>query len=205
MVALKPVVFLAVALAAGAALAAASLALDAPAGWVGAAALIGWALVARRRWTSLETHEREPGAPERILWLRMAGVALILGHSASSLFLIGEDLRLGSGNTLAVDNWTLIAATPVAALLFRRDRGETDERHALIAAHGVRVGYASLAAALVPLALYMVFTHPADQPSRFAIAQLLVELLLASYAAMLLAQLIAYTKDTRGAEAEPIL
>lgn len=195
MVALKPFLFLVTTLAAGAALAAAALATGAPTGWIGAAALIGWALVARRRWAKLETRHLEPGAPERILWLRLAGVALILGHSAGSLFLVGDDLHVGRGNTLAIDNWTLIAAVPIAALLFRRDRNEKDERHAPIVALGVRTAYVFLIVTLIPLALYLAFAPPPAQFPGFVVAQFIIELLLASYAAMLLAQLIAYARD----------
>jgi len=180
MAALKPILFLVMALGAGAGLAVASLLLGVPTGWIGGVALIGWAIAARRRWSVLEAYEREPGAPERILWLRLAGVAVILGHSAGALFLVGDDLHVGRGNTLAIDNWTLLVAVPITALLFRRDKGETDERHAPIVARGVRAAYAFLIATLIPLAFYLAFAPRPVQAPRFVIAQFLIELLLAS-------------------------
>lgn len=202
MVPLKPFGFLIAASTAGATLALASLAASMPTGWIGAAALIGWAMLARRRWAKLEaTTGLEPGAPERVLWLRLAAAGLILGHLAAALALVGDDLHLGHGNSLAIDSWTMLAALPITAVIFRRDRSEQDERHVIIAARGVRVGYAALVAMLVVLLAYLAFT-PADMRallSDFVLANLLVALLLVSHVAALLSQLAAYARDTAAA------
>jgi hypothetical protein len=197
--------FLAAALGAGTALALTSLMLGVPTGWIGAAGLIGWAVAARRRWARQEaTSGLEPGAPERILWLRLAGVALVLGHLAAAILLVQGDLRVGHGNSLAIDSWTMVAAIQIAALLFRRDSRERDERHDAIAAHGVRVGYAALIGLLLVLIPWLGLTPEGLRAplTDFVLANLLIAVLLTSYAAMLLAQLIAYAKDTRRAEAE---
>lgn len=199
MVPIKPIAFVATAMGAGAALALGALVTDVLTGWIGALALVGWAVAARQRWARRERESLEPGAPERILWLRLSGAALILGHAATALILVGDDLRLGHGNILAIDSWTMIAALPVAAMVFRRDAGRHDERHAVIAARGVRAGYATLAATLVFLLGYLAFTPTGARSllTHFVLANLLVVLLLASYLVMLLTELAAYARDTR--------
>jgi hypothetical protein len=205
MSAIKPILFLLAGLGAGVALALASLGFGVPTGWIGALALIGWAILTRRRWAQQEqTTGLEPGAPERILWLRLTGVAMILGHLTAAILLVWDGLRLGSGNSLALDSWSIVAGHQIAAFLFRSDFREQDERHAPIVALGVRVGYATLILSLIPLLAWLAFT---PQPGRillthFVLANVMIALLFASYAGMLLAQLVAYAKDTRGAEPE---
>src|SRR5689334_1019412 len=99
---IKPIAFLLACLAAGAGLAIISFVSNVTTGWAGAIALTAWAFVAQRRWMQIEaTSGLEPGAPERILWLRTAGNALIVGHVAASVLLVRDDLRLGNENTLA--------------------------------------------------------------------------------------------------------
>jgi hypothetical protein len=195
--ALKPLAFLLIAMAAGAVLAMASLAVDLPAGWIGALVLILWAILMRRRWARLEADGREPGAPERVLWLRLAGAALILGHLIAAILLLGDALRLGSGNSLAIDSWTMILGHQIAAFLFRSDIRQQDERHAPIVARGVRVGYATLILIQIPLLAWMVVMPLALRTllTHFVLANVLVAFMCVSYAAMLLAQLIAYARD----------
>jgi hypothetical protein len=207
MAAVKPILFLLAGLAAGAALAALSLALKLPTGWVGALALIAWAILARRRWARLEeTSGLEPGAPERILWLRLAGVALILGHLVAAILLVRDGLRLGSGNSLATDSWTMVAGHQIAAFLFRADFKGLDERHAPIAARGVRVGYGTLILLLIPLLAWLVVMPLALRSAltHFVLANVLIGLLCASYAGMLLDQLFAYGRDTRRAAEQDV-
>ncbi len=202
MSALKPVLFLIAGLGAGAGLAAGGLALDIPAGWIGALALIVWAIGARRRWSLLEAAGREPGAPERVLWLRLAGCALILGHLIAAILLAGDNLRLGSGNSLAIDSWTMILGHQIAAFLFRGDIRMRDERHAPIAARGVRAGYAALILLMLPLLVWMVVMPLALRTllTHFVLANVIIALMVASYAAMLLVQLFAYARDARDAD-----
>ena len=198
----KPVAFLVIGLAAGALLAFASLSTGAPTGWIGGLALVAWAFIARRRWTRLETtNGLEPGAPERILWLRLAGASVILGHVVASILLVRDDLRLGNGNSLAIDSWTIVLALFIAALAFHRDRRERDERHDEIRAHGIRVGYAALMISVIVLALWLAYMPPPMRSAltHFVLANVLVALLWASYGAMLLVQLIDYARDLRHA------
>jgi hypothetical protein len=195
----QPITFLLAGLLAGALLALASQAASIPTGWIGSIALIAWAVFARRRWTRVETTSGlEPGAPERVLWLRLAGTSLLVGHLIAALLLVGNDLRVGQGNTLAIDSWTMVIAFQVAALLFRRDRHEHDERHAVIAAHGFRVGYGALIATLIPLIAWLAFTPRVAraQLSDFVIANVLIAVLLLSYVALLFIQLLDYARDT---------
>jgi len=156
MVALRPIVFLLATLAAGVGLAAASLAAGMSTGWIGALVLILWAIIMRRRWAGQEAHGIEPGAPERVLWLRLAGSALVLGHLIAAILLLGDGLRLGSGNSLASDSWIMVVGHQIAAFLFRSDTKQQDERHAPIVARGVRVGYATLILSQIPLLVWMV-------------------------------------------------
>lgn len=197
---LKPLCFLAAGVVAGVLLAIASLVWHFPIGWIGALGLICWALYARRRWTRLEnTTGLEPGAPERILWLRLGGTALILGHLVAAIALVGNNLRVGQGNSLATDSWTMVLGYVAAALLFRRDRDEKDERHEGISARGHRVGYSALVLLLLPLIAWLAFTPREWRVffSDFVIANVLIALLLASYVALLFVQLLAYARDTR--------
>lgn len=201
---LKPVAFLFACLAVGAALALISFATHVSTGWAGAVAIAAWAFIARRRWRQLEaTSGLEPGAPERILWLRTAGNALIVGHVVASILLVGDDLRLGNENTLAMDSWTIAMGQLAAAILFRRDEQVRDERHAAIAARGVRVGYTTLVAFLVVLLGWLAYAPPPQRIalSHFVLANLMVVLISVSYGVMLLRQLIDYALDTRQAQA----
>jgi hypothetical protein len=195
---LKPIAFLLTTLPAGGLLAVASLGVNAPTGWIGAAALVAWAFIARRRWLRVEaTSGLEPSAPERILWLRFAGNSLILGHLVVALILVQGDLRLGNGNSLAVDSWTLVLGQFVAALAFHRDRNEHDERHDAIHARGVRAGYAALIVGLIVVILWLAFMPPPLRSALtdFVLANALIILLLDYYGVMLLVQLIAYARD----------
>ncbi|MFT3722722.1 MAG: hypothetical protein QM773_03965 [Hyphomonadaceae bacterium] len=199
---LKPAAFLLACLAVGAGLAVLSLAANVSTGWVGAIALAAWAFIARRRWMLIEaTSGLEPGAPERILWLRTAGNALIVGHVAASVVLVGDALRLGNGNTLAIDSWTIALGQLAATFLFRRDEKERDERHAAIAARGIRTGYTALIVFLIVLLGWLAYAPPPERSalSHFVLANLMIVLILTSYGVMLLRQLIDYAIDTRQA------
>jgi hypothetical protein len=69
----------------------------APVGGLGALALIGWAIFARRRWQRLLKRDgSEPGAPEQIVWQRFSGSALIWGHMVFVLFNPKIDLHVTS-------------------------------------------------------------------------------------------------------------
>jgi hypothetical protein len=197
---LKPLLLLLAGLAVGALLARAGLAWQLPLGWLGAVVLVGWSLLARRRWLILEgATGLEPSPPERMIWMRMCGTALVLGHLTAAIALVGNNLRVGYGNTLAADSWVMVIGWQVAAFLFRRDRKERDERHDTIAAHGYRAGYIASILLLLPLIAWLAFT---PRPWRafftdFVIANVLIALLIAAYAVMQFVQLVAYARDTR--------
>jgi hypothetical protein len=201
---LKPVAFLLAGLAVGAALAVFSFAANVSTGWAGAIALAAWAFIARRRWQQIEaTSGLEPGAPERILWLRTAGNALIVGHIVAAVLLVRDDLRLGNDNTLAIDSWTIALGQFAATLLFRRDEKERDERHAAIAARGVRAGYTALIVFLIVLLGWLAYAPPPQRSAltHFVLANMLLVLVFVSYGVMLLRQLLDYAIDTRQARA----
>lgn len=204
MLILKPFAFLLACLAVGFGLAVVSLAANVSTGWAGAIAIAAWAFIARRRWQKIEASSGlEPGAPERILWLRTAGNALIVGHVAASVLLVGDELRLGHNNTLAIDSWTIALGQLVATLLFRRDEKERDERHVAIAARGVRAGYTALIVFLIVLLGWLAYAPPPQRAalSHFVLANMMLVTILASYGVMLLRQLIDYAIDTRQAQA----
>jgi hypothetical protein len=200
MLSLKPFLFLVAGLTAGVLLAFTSFSWHLSIGWLGGLGLVGWALYARRRWAMLEgTTGLEPSPPERMLWLRLSGTALILGHLVAAIALVGNNLRVGYGNSLAADSWTMAVGYMVAALLFRRDSKQSDERHQTIESSGHRIGYAASIALLLPLIAWLAFTPRAWRSflTDFVIANVLIALLLASYVVLLLVQLVGYARDTR--------
>jgi hypothetical protein len=187
--------FAALALVSGWALAAVSIAVVLPAGWVGALALVIWAVLARKKWEhARQTTGLEPGAPEQIIWLRTAGVGMLLGHLAFAVANPQIDLHLGRGNWLAIDSWTITLALLFAALLFRHDKRERDERHEKISALGVRMGYACCLLFLCLLVGFLAFAPAGVRAplTHWILANLLIALLLASYLVLLVAQLIVY-------------
>lgn len=200
MLSLKPLTFLLSGLAVGALMAIAGIASRIPVGWIGAIGIVGWALYARRRWLALEDAiGLEPSPPERMVWMRLCGAALVLGHLATAIVLVGNNLRVGYGNTLAADSWVMVLGWQIAAFLFRRDRNERDERHDAIAARGYRAGYFASILLLLPLVAWLAFT---PRPWRafftdFVIANVLIALLIAAYTVMQFVQLVAYARDTR--------
>lgn len=187
--------FAALALASGWGLAASSIAASLPTGWIGALALLLWAVIARRGWMRVgRTTGLEPGTPEQITWLRTAGVSVLLGHLTFAVANPQIDLHLGGGNWLAIDSWTIMLALLLAALLFRYDKRERDERHEKISNLGMRAGYACCLLSVTLLIAFLGFA-PADirSPlSHWLLANLLVALLLAAYLVQLIAQLVAY-------------
>lgn len=191
------------ALALGALVALVALRTGVAVGWLGAGALVGWAILARIRWTRLENSSVfGVGAPERALWIRAAGMALIVGHLITALAHPHLDLHVGRGNSLAIDSWTMTGAFVLSILIFRRDGHIRDERHNEIAAFGVAAGYVALAGSTVIAALFLAFAPPQSQAmlSRFAIANVLIALTLASYLVMLVVQLALYRLDAAAAE-----
>jgi len=197
--------FLALVLGLGAVLAAAAINLGLSTGWIGAAALIGWALFARRRWERLRaTSGAEPGGPERVVWHRFAGTGILFGHLVVALLNPAVDLHVGSGNPLAIDSWIILIAMVLSAAVFHGDARERDERDQAIAARGVRAGYAALIALLIILLLHLGFAPPdlRQALTHWILANLLSGLIVASVLAMHFVQLLGYAPDGRSPSSE---
>lgn len=203
---LKVIGFSAAALALGWALAWSSINFDLSTGWVGAAVLLGWAVAARLRWERLKVHGADPSGPERVVWHRLASSAIACGHMFTALAHPRINLHLGSGNSLATDSWTILAAIVVSALVFHSGDQERDERDRAIASAGLRASYAALTIQLLVLAFFLAFAPPylLAPLSHFFIANLLIALIVVSAFVQYFAQLIAYARDAQAAAgAEP--
>jgi hypothetical protein len=195
---LKVIGFFPVAIGLGTALAWGSAATGYACGWIGALVLISWAIMARRRWQALyERDGSEPGAPERIVWQRLAGYSAILGHMAFAFFNPQYDLHVGSGNYLAIDNWTLVVGMAASAMLFRADSKERDERGDRISAFATLWGYRSLIGLLVLLLTFIGFL-PSDLQStfnHFFVGNLLVGTIVLSLIIRQAVQLLLFADD----------
>jgi hypothetical protein len=196
---LKIATFFVVMLGLGIALAWLGTVLRAPVGALGALALVGWAVLARRRWqTLLELDGSEPGAPEQIVWQRFSGSTLIWGHMVFALFNPQYDLHVGSGNFLAIDNWTLILGLLISAALFRGDGHIRDERDDRIDAVATRWAYGSLIVILLILLVFIGFRPGSgrDGIDDFFLANLLMSLIIVSAIVRQAVQLLSYARDT---------
>ena len=195
---LKVIGFLLAAISVGAGIAFVGVETSCAVGGVGALALIGWALLARRRWQVLRERDgSEPGAPERVVWHRFAGHSLVFGHMAFGFFNPQYDLHVGSGNYLAVDNWTLILGVVISAMLFRADSQERDERDDRIDAFATRWGYRSLIGLLVILLTFIGFL-PSDLQltfTHFVVGNLMVGVIILSLIVRQAVQLFQYARD----------
>jgi hypothetical protein len=195
---LQVVGFLLLAISFGMGLAWLSIKTDYAWGWLGALVLIGWAVFARRRWHVLyERNGSEPGAPERVVWQRLTGYATLFGHMLYSYINPHIDLHVGSGNYLAVDNWTLILGVVVSAMLFRADRQERDERSDRMFAIAILWGYRFLIGLLaifsifigfLPSNLYAAFNH-------FVIGNMMIGIIVLSLVVVQAVQLFLYAGD----------
>ncbi len=195
----KSVIVLIGAFAVGIVLALSSLQLDFPTGWIGGLALIGWTLFARQRWAKLEeTTGLEPGAPERTIRIYAVGTALLFGHSITAITYPDIDLHVGSGNYLAIDSWTMIAAMLVASLVVRRGDKIRDERDDAIIARGTNAGFLALIAILILFSFVLGFLPPRFGASitLFMVGNILIAIIVVSLLIKYTVQLIEYGKDT---------
>lgn len=168
-------------------------------GWIGAAVLLLVAVGVRRHWDARrQAAGDDPGARERQSWHLLAGYGVLCGHLIAALAQ-QVDLHVGRGNTLALDNWTLLAAAAIGWLIVRAPRMEMDERDREMAARGAHVGYASLTALLIVLLLTLGFAPPPilERLAPFVLGNLLVVLLLVAALAKHLTQLVGYWAASR--------
>ncbi len=197
----KVIGFLLAAISVGAGIAHVGVGTSYALGWVGALALIGWAFLARRRWQGLRERDgSEPGAPERVVWHRIAGYSLIFGHMTFGFFNPHYDLHVGSGNYLAIDNWTLIVGMIMSAMLFRADSQERDERDDRIDAFATRWGFRSLIGLLVILLTFTGFMPPDLQLifTHFIVGNFMVGAIILSLIVRQAIQLFQYARDGAG-------
>lgn len=177
-----------------------------PVGIPGTCTLLAWAYLSQARWKRLERATgKEPGLSERRLWVELAGYSAVTAHLAAALWLAGADLRLGSGNWLAVDSWTLTGAAFGISLAFRNTRHPRDERDTAIANGGFRASYGSLLITLVIFAILLASQDPfrsASDPS-FQIGNVLIGLGLLSHLVGLAIRLGYYAEDARHQCLEP--
>ncbi len=198
----KSIVFVLTTAFIGAVLAVLSVRLNIATGWVGALALIGWAILARRNWALVQMRTGlEPSGPERVLRLRTAGTALLLGHLIATLAHPELDIHVGQGNSLAIDSWTMLTALVVASFLFRQDATLRDERDNAITARGTKVGYISLISLLIILLTLLGFlpVYLLESLNYFTLANVLVAIILLSISCKYAVELIGYAKDTEAA------
>ena len=168
-------------------------------GWIGAAVLLLAAVAVRRYWNARRLAAGDdPGARERESWHSMAAFGLLSGHLTAAL-LQGVDLHVGQGNTLALDNWTLLAAAVVGWVIVRPPRMEKDERDREMAARGAHVGHAILTVLLIVLSLTLGFAPPPvlERLSPFVLGNLLLVLIMLGGLAKHATQLVGYWAAAR--------
>lgn len=168
-------------------------------GWFGAAVLIMAAVWARLYWNRRRaTAGDDPGARERQAWHAMVGLGVVCGQLAMAL-LRGVDLHVGRGNTLALDNWTLIGAAMIGWLIVRPPVMDRDERDRQMADRGAHVGYGVLTGLLVVLLMVLGFAPPPviSLLGPFVLGNLLVVLILLAALAKYAAQLVGYWAASR--------
>jgi hypothetical protein len=170
-----------------------------PPGWIGAAVLLLVAVAVRRHWDArrLATGD-DPGARERQSWHSMAAFGVLSGHMVAAL-MQEVDLHVGRGNTLALDNWTLLAAAAIGWVIVRPLRMEKDERDREMAARGAHVGHATLTVLLIALSLTLGFAPPPvlERLQPFVLGNVLVVLIMLAALAKHATQLAGYWAAAR--------
>lgn len=169
-------------------------------GAVGAALLVLVACLVRWRWARGADAIDAPGPYERRAWHSLASLGVVASHLVASLSL-GLDLHVGSGNTLAIDNWLLVLGAALSWLILRPRVMDRDERDAEMANRGAHAGYRVLIGLLAILLLGLGFAPIAvtERMTPFVIGNVLVVLILASGLAAFATQLRGYAASRPGA------
>lgn len=189
------------ALALGALLACGAAAWPLRPGVVGAVLMVAAALAVRRRWGLLA--DAAPGSPERMLWVALAGNAVVAAHLLVTLYRIGPMLVMHTPvvHALGVDSWTLVGGAIVSYWIARDPQPRADERDQAIAARGMRAAYYGLLLALVVQILVLGFVHHGwvGQLSRPTIAHALILAIILSVLVDGVTRLRAYAREAAAA------
>lgn len=176
-----------------------------PPGILGGLALLAAAGISKRVWETRRAAELDaPSWREIGAWHSVVGWGLVCGQLTGSL-LRGDDLHLGAGNTLAIDNWCLAVAAVGAWLILRpRDRTR-DERDRAMESLGARTGYWVLTLSLVVASLGIGFAPEAAQArlTPFVIGNILIVLILVGGLAWATGQLVGYWAASRPVRDDP--
>lgn len=167
-------------------------------GWAGAICLITWAIFMRKRWAHIEQNiGNEPSLPERVLWVQAAAYSVLLGHLLTALIHTDIDMRVGNGNTLAVDSWLMVFASIAIEFIFRKERRVRDERDAKYVAKSMKLGYFALVTLIAMFALYLGITPPSYRAvmTHFLLGNVLISLILISYLFQLVVRIHIYYQD----------
>lgn len=172
-------------------------------GFIGLAALLVSAWMARRYWQGMRS-EDGPGSPERALWHGLASYGLLTGHLLAVLWRLGPAMQMHSlaGHALALDNWTLVLGAVLSYWIARDPEPRRDERDVLFAVRGLRAGYTTLIAAMLVLILALGFgTHTVvAQFNQPMVAHVLILFLLLQCLARTVVPLWLYRRDAQAAQ-----
>lgn len=194
------IVAISIAFGAGILLAIFSVQMSFPTGWIGGLGLLAWTLISRRRWSQLrDAVGLEPGAPERVVRYYAVGKALILGHLLTAIAYPNETLRVGHGNYLAVDSWTMLGTMLVIYFFVRKVDALEDERDRIFNSRATRTGFHFLIFAVVAFAFFLGFAFPdwESELTPFLAGNILIAAIVGSFLVKSISLLNEYTKDTK--------
>ncbi len=168
-------------------------------GWIGASLLVVSAILARRHWDRRrDATGDEPGPYERLAWHTMVSMAVLASHLTAALA-TGLDIHLERGNTLAVDNWTLVLGAAIGWLVMRPRAMARDERDREMAARGAHAGFRALIALLIVLLLTLGFAPVVvtEQLTPFVLGNVLIVLIQLGVLTACVTQLVGYWAASR--------
>lgn len=171
-------------------------------GLVGVLLMLLAAVAVRRRWGLLA--DAAPGSPERMLWVSMAGNAVVAAHLLVTLYRIGPTLVMHTPavHAAGVDSWTLVAGALASYWIVREAQPRSDERDRSIANSGMRAAHYVLLLVLAVQILVLGFVHDGwvAQLSRATIAHALIVAIILSVLADGTTRLHAYARDATAAD-----